>query len=103
MHLEGASTSPLAALAALQVLQVACCSSRSMMGSSTSAASPAYHTSLHGSNPLSLMFSSFQLRCGGVAAELELSCSILSTRKSDLLGVYKGARRGWLGSSDSRH
>ena len=37
------------------------------MGSSTSAASPASLTSLHGSSPSSLVFSSFQLRCGGVA------------------------------------
>ena len=60
---------------------MACCAPRSMMGSSTSAASPASPTSLHDSRPSSLMFSSFQLRCGGVAAELELSCSILSTNE----------------------
>ena len=49
-----------------------------LSGSSTSAASPASPTSLHGSGPSSLMSGSFQLRCGGVAAELELSCSILT-------------------------
>ena len=57
----------MAALAALQVLQVACCSPWSMIWSSTSAASPASPASLHGSNPPSLMFSSFQLPQEGFA------------------------------------
>ena len=39
----------------------------SMIWSSTSAASPASAASLHGSNPLSLMFSSFQLPREGFA------------------------------------
>ena len=43
---------------------------------STCAATPA---SLHGRSPSSLLFSSLQLRCGGVAAELELISTALST------------------------
>ena len=52
--------------------------------SSTSAAFPASAASLHGSNPLSLMFSSFQLPQEGFArlAQAQLH-SILSTRESD--------------------
>ena len=105
MHLKGAGTSSLAALAALKVLHGMLLTAVDE-GSSTSAASTASPTSLHGVSPLSLVFSSFQLRCGGVAAELELSCSILSTCESDpsnVLGVREGVRRGWLERSDSRH
>ena len=51
-----------------QALQAACCAPRSMMGSSTSASSPASPASLHGRIPSSLVFSSLQLRCGGAAA-----------------------------------
>jgi hypothetical protein len=80
--------------------------------SSTSAASPASPASLHGSNPPSLMFSSFQLPQEGFArlAHYKLSCSILSTREdpwptksAGSVQGAKGARRGWLQSSDSRH
>ena len=71
MHLEAASTCPVAALAALQVLQVGMLLSCSPYVDDMvvdlgrfSCASPA---SLHGSNPLSLMFSSFRLPREGFA------------------------------------
>ena len=74
VHLEAASTSSLAALAALQVLQWHAAAPRSMMGSSTSAASPASPTSLHGSiqHPIETDVQQLpaELRCGGFAAEL---------------------------------
>ena len=98
MHLEGGQRKPtgrtaLTLRSAPQVLHDMLSSPWLMMGSSTPAASSASPTSLHGSSPSSLVFSSFQLRCGGVAAELELSCSILSTCESDprqnVLGVRK--------------
>ena len=58
---------PVAALAALQVLQEGVLLTVVDEWSSTSAASPASAASLHGSNPLSLMFSSFQLPREGFA------------------------------------
>ena len=38
----------------------------------------------------------------GISHGGALKVSVLSKRKSDLLGVYKGARRGGLGSLNSR-
>ena len=111
-HLEAASTSPLAAFGAFgstgsaPVLQWHAAHPWSMIRSSTSAASPASPASLHGSSPPSLMFSSLQLPRERVTAELELSCSILSTRESDptnsVGSVKERALRRWLQSSDSR-
>ena len=82
-------SSPLAALAALHLqspvlhLQWHAAHPWSMIRSSTSADSSASPASLHGSSRPSLMFSSLQLPRERVTAELELSCSILSTRESD--------------------
>ena len=59
VHREAASTSPLAALAALQVLQWG------MLRTAVDDGVPASPASLHGSSPSSLVFSSLQLRCGG--------------------------------------